>query len=169
MSIYHLSVKPICRATGRSAPGAAAYRCAALLIDERTGQRFDYRRKPGVVYTEIVLPSDAPEWASDHQKLWSAAEAAERRKDACVAREYEVSLPHEITDAQRLELVQKYVYEMVESEGCAVNFAIHAPSKKEQDNKNWHVHILRTTRVMTSEGLGQKLETEKSGRKKKRT
>jgi hypothetical protein len=53
-----------------------------------------------VEHVEIVVPtgSDAA-WALDRSVLWNAAEAAENRKDA---REIEVALPHEMTDAQRL-------------------------------------------------------------------
>ncbi|WP_033476240.1 MobA/MobL family protein, partial [Xanthomonas phaseoli] len=37
-------------------------------------------------------------------ELWPAAEAAERRKDSTVAREFEFALPHELDDLQRSEL-----------------------------------------------------------------
>ena len=74
MAIYHLSVKTISRSSGRSATGAAAYRAGARIKDERTGELFDYRRRKGVLHTEIVLPSGAPSWAADRERLWNAAE-----------------------------------------------------------------------------------------------
>jgi hypothetical protein len=62
-------------------------------VDERTGLVHDYTRKQGIEHCEIVAPDDAPAWARDRAALWNAAEAAERRKDAKVAREYEIACP----------------------------------------------------------------------------
>src|SRR5437868_11549864 len=94
---YHLSVKPVKRSEGRSVTAAAAYRAADRIRDQQTGQVFDYTRKRGVEYTEIVLPTEAVrrdiQWARDRTTLWNAAEGAERRKDARVGREFEVALP----------------------------------------------------------------------------
>jgi hypothetical protein len=40
--------------------------------------------------------------------LWNAAEAAEKRKDAKVAREYELGLPAELDAGQRRDLVRAF-------------------------------------------------------------
>ena len=96
MPIFHLSVKAISRSAGRSATAAAAYRSGCEIADERTGDVHDYRRKRGIESADLVLPDGAPEWAADRASLWNAAERAERRKDTCVAWEYEVALPAEI-------------------------------------------------------------------------
>jgi ATP-dependent exoDNAse (exonuclease V) alpha subunit len=165
MPIYHLSVKPVSRSAGRSATAAAAYRAGCSITDERTGEIHDYTRKRGVESADIVLPSGAPEWATDRAKLWNAAEMAEKRKDACVAREYEVALPSELSPAERRLLALDFAKDMADREGCAVDVAIHAPDK-EGDNRNHHAHILRTTRKLEPEGMGAKLDTEKAGRKR---
>lgn len=166
MAIYHLSVKVISRSSGRSATGAAAYRAAEKVIDERTGLTHDFTRKSGVESAELVLPADAPAWAQDRAALWNAAEKSEKRKDACVAREYEVALPHELTPAQRKELAHDFAREMAKAEGCAVDVCIHAPGRG-GDNRNHHAHIMRTTRVLTPEGFGPKVATEQSGRNRR--
>ena len=165
MAIYHLSVKPISRSAGRTATAAAAYRAGEKIIDERTGEIHDYTRKGGVESADIVLPDGAPEWATDRAKLWNAAELAEKRKDACVAREFEVALPSELSPAERRRLALDFAKDMANREGCAVDVAIHAPGK-EGDNRNHHAHILRTTRKVEADGLGAKLDTEKAGRKR---
>jgi hypothetical protein len=165
MAIYHLSVKAVSRSAGRSATAAAAYRAGCKITDERTGEIHDYTRKGGVESADIVLPDGAPEWATDRAKLWNAAELAEKRKDACVAREFEVALPSELSPAERLRLALDFAKDMANREGCAVDVAIHAPGK-EGDNRNHHAHILRTTRKVEAEGLGAKLDTEKAGRKR---
>ena len=160
MAIYHLSVKPISRSAGRSATAAAAYRAGVEIADERTGEVHDYRRKGGVESADIVLPDGAPEWATNRGALWNAAEKAEKRKDACVAREYEVALPAELSPAERRRLALDFAQEMANREGCAVDVAIHAPGK-EGDERNHHAHILRTTRKVAIDGLGAKLDTER--------
>ncbi|MET3135413.1 ATP-dependent exoDNAse (exonuclease V) alpha subunit [Oxalobacteraceae bacterium GrIS 1.11] len=163
MAIYHLSVKAISRSAGRSATAAAAYRAGCEIVDKRTGEIHDYTRKGGVQSADIVLPDGAPEWATDRAALWNASEAAERRKDACVAREFEVALPDELPPAERRRLAVDFAKEMANREGCAVDVAIHAPGK-EGDSRNHHAHILRTTRKVGLDGLTDKLDTEKAGR-----
>ena len=146
MAIFHLSVKPVSRAGGRSATAASAYRAAELVHDHTTGQTFDYTRKRGVEHEQIVLPT-------------SAAERAENRSNSRVAREYEIALPHELSKEQRLELVRGFAGEIANRHGVAVDFAIHAPHR-EGDERNWHAHLLATTREITPTGLGEKVSIE---------
>ena len=161
MAIFHLSVKAVSRSAGRSATAAAAYRAGEKIVDERTGEIHDYTRKGGVESADIVLPDGASEceWATDRAKLWNAAELAEKRKDACVAREFEVALPSELSPAERRNLALDFAKDMANREGCAVDVAIHAPGK-DGDNRNHHAHILRTTRKVEANELGAKLDTE---------
>jgi len=161
VAIYHLSVKLVTRGAGRSSTAAAAYRAAARVSDERTGLVFDYMRKRGVEHSEIVLPASAQtaDWARDREQLWNAAEAAENRKDARVAREYEVALPHELNANQRRELVRSFAQDLAERHRAAVDFAIHAPHR-EGDTRNHHAHLLATTRVVSDLGLGAKTDIE---------
>ena len=104
MAIYHFSMKPVSRASGRSAVASMAYRSGEKLTNERDGITHDYTAKKGVEHAEIVLPKGVnAEWAKDRSALWNAAEFAEKRKDARVAREFEIALPHELSTEQRLE------------------------------------------------------------------
>lgn len=166
MAIFHLSVKPISRSAGRSSTAAAAYRAGVKMTDERTGDVHDYTRRGGVEHAEIVLPPDAPQWATDREALWNAVEKAEKRKDACVAREYEVALPSELTAEERQRLVIDFARALAKAEGCAVDVCIHEPNA-EGDQRNHHAHLLRTTRTIEADGLGGKLETEKAGRNRR--
>jgi ATP-dependent exoDNAse (exonuclease V) alpha subunit len=172
MAIYHLSVKPISRAGGRSATAAAAYRSGELVHDLTSDEVFDYTRKRGVEHSEIVLSAAAARadinWARDRQALWNAAEIAEVRKDARVAREYEVALPHELNRGQRVELVRAFSAELANRYGVAVDFSIHAPHRS-GDERNHHAHIMTTTREVTATGLGPKaaIEWSDTDRRKK--
>jgi len=165
MAIYHFSVKPVQRSKGRTATAAAAYRAGCLIVDERTGEVHDYRRRSGVVSAEIFTPKNAPMWVLDRAALWNAAEMAEKRKDGTPAREYEVALPAELNGEQRRLLVVEFCREMADHEGCVVDAAIHMPGKG-GDHRNHHAHILRTTRRLDAGSLGDKLDTEKAGRKR---
>ena len=98
MAIMAPDIQIVKRADGRSSVAFAAYRAAQLLHDERTGESFDYTRKSGVVHTEILAPAHAPDWVYDRQQLWARVELASNRKDAQVAREFMLPLPHELTD-----------------------------------------------------------------------
>ena len=112
MVSYHLSVKTVSRATGRSGPGAAAYRTATRIECERHGTLHDYTRRTGVEASFIVAPPGA-NWAQDRAALWNAVEAAEKRKDAKVAREYELALPHELGPVDRRTLTEGFAREVV--------------------------------------------------------
>src|SRR3546814_1670899 len=74
MASFHLAVKAIGRSAGRSATAAAAYRAGVEITDERTGLVHDYTRKQGVEHSELMLPTDAPEWAADRERLWRSEE-----------------------------------------------------------------------------------------------
>jgi Ti-type conjugative transfer relaxase TraA len=163
MAIYHYSQKPVSRAKGQSAVAGAAYRSAEKLYDQRLGQTFDYSRRRGVEHAEIVLPTavaqhDIP-WARDRESLWNAAEGAEKRKDARIAREHEVALPHELNKPQQIELLRAFALQIANRYNVAVDFALHRPHKK-GDKRNFHAHIYSTTREIAPMGLGRKASIE---------
>ena len=155
MAEYHCSVKTIGRSSGRSATAAAAYRAGRLIVDERTGEVHDYRRKKGVVSSEIILPPDAPEWAADSAQLWNRVEQAEKRVNATVAREFEIALPDELSPSQREKLARDFASELVEKFRFAAEVSIHEPSKG-GDDRNHHAHILVSTRSLGPEGFTEK-------------
>lgn len=65
--------------------------------------------------------------------LWNAAEAAETRKNATVAREWLVALSHELADEQGEELARTLAAELVMQFGVAVDVAIHEPTEPNKD------------------------------------
>lgn len=155
VALFHLSAKAVSRSTGRSSVGAAAYRSGERLTNERDGVTHDYTRKHGVLSAFIVAPAGAEAWASDRSGLWNLAEAAEARKDAKVAREYELALPAELSAPEREALARQFAEAVVERFGVVADVALHAPHR-EGDQRNWHAHILTTTRAANENGLGAK-------------
>lgn len=166
MAVYRCEIKRVSRSSGRSAVAASAYRAAQRLRDDRQDKQHDYRRRaPGVAYREVMAGPDAPAWARERGRLWNAAEQAERRKDATTAREAILSLPHELDDVQRIELVRGFSQRLIDRYGVAVDMAIHRPDRK-GDERNHHAHLLFTTRRMGREGLQEKtreLDDRKTG------
>lgn len=170
--MYHLSVKTISRASGRSATAAAAYRSGSEITDERTGEIHDYTRKQGVEHSEIILPKHAPEWANNREQLWNAAEQAETRKNSTVAREFEVAIPKDLTPEQGRELVRDFTQQLVEKHGFAAEYSIHQDHKldwqgQQKTFSGQHAHILCSTRRLEPEGFTEKtreLDGGQSGR-----
>lgn len=145
----HFHCQVISRASGRSAIAAAAYRLGARLVDARTDEVFDYRRKGGVVHSETLVPKNAPESYKDAGTLWNAVEAAEKRADAQLAREFDFALPRELTPEQNKELARDYIQREFVDRGMCATWAYHDPDGK---NHNPHVHVMCTMRGVRDDG-----------------
>jgi hypothetical protein len=154
LAIYYMNVQIIGRSAGRTATGAAAYRAGERIVDERTGQVFDYTRRRGEIETEILAPEGAPAWVQDRSRLWNEVERAERRGDAQVAREMVVAFPQELHSDQQWDLIRAYVREEFVSKGMVADVAIH------RNPGNPHAHIMLTMREMGPEGLSPKKNRE---------
>jgi ATP-dependent exoDNAse (exonuclease V) alpha subunit len=135
MAIFHLSVKVISRAAGRSAVAAAAYRAGERLHDERLDRDHDFRAKSGVEHSEIMLPESAPERISDRATLWNEVEATEKRKDAQLAREVEFAIPREMNQAQGIELARDFVQSEFVDRGMIADLNVHCENT---GNKRGH-------------------------------
>ena len=155
MAIYHFSIKPISRGDGRSAVAAAAYRSAQILDDHRYGKIQDYERKSGVELSQIYAPADVSPDLLDRNKLWNAVEKSENRKDACLAREFEIAFPDELNEQQRKAMLDELCKQIVNKYGVVVDASIHAPhAESGSDKRNYHAHIMFTTRAIDpSSGL----------------
>lgn len=151
MAIYHFTAKVIKRSHGRSAVAAAAYRSASVFTDQRQGQQFDYSDKSGVVHSEIILPEGAPEWMKDREALWNAAEAAERRRDAQVAREVEFALPEELSQAEAIGVAREFVRREFVAHGMVADLNVH------WEEGNPHAHVMLTMREVGPDGFGRKV------------
>lgn len=150
MSIYHFHAQTIARSKGKSATASAAYRSGEKINDERQGMIFDYSRKRGVVHSEILLPAGAPQELRERSTLWNTIEAVEKRKDAQVAREIEISLPAALTREQQIEAARDFCAELVRDGMCA-DMCIH-----DRGDGNPHAHIMLSTREITRDGFGKK-------------
>ncbi|HET9106972.1 MAG TPA: MobQ family relaxase [Steroidobacteraceae bacterium] len=168
MAIFHLDIKPVTRSTGRSATSAAAYRAGESIRDERTGTLYNHSERRDVLHKEIILPArlDRPdagmEWARDRSTLWNAAEKAEKQSTSRVAREYLAALPAELSPERRIRLARDFSREIADRYNVAVDLAVHEP-RPQGDPRNYHAHLLATTRQVSPEGLGAKTGLDMSG------
>src|SRR6266851_3714983 len=151
VAIYHFTAKVIRRSHGRSAVAAAAYRSASAFTDQRQGQSFDYSDKSGVIHSEILLPEGAPEWMRDREQLWNAAEAAEKRRDAQVAREVEFALPEELGQTEAIRLAREFVQREFVARGMVTDLNVH------WEEGNPHAHVMLTMREVGPDGFGRKV------------
>ncbi|WP_099349454.1 MobQ family relaxase [Acetobacter aceti] len=164
VAIFHLSVKTVSRSTGRSAVAAAAYRSGDTLTNERDGRQHNYANRTGIDESFIIAPAGC-EWTHDRSILWNAAEQAEKRSNSVTAREYVLALPAELDAKERAGLARAFASAVVERYGVAADVALHAPSAG-GDDRNYHAHILTTTREVEADGLGKKtriLDAAKTG------
>jgi ATP-dependent exoDNAse (exonuclease V) alpha subunit len=171
LAAYHFHITPVGRGAGRRATAAAAYRAGERLRDERSGRIYSYSQRRDVLYTEIFLPShlggSAHPWAGNRERLWNTAEHSEKQSNSRVAREYQVSLPHELTTAQQIALARTFSRELAERFKVAVDLAVHMP-RAGGDPRNFHAHLLTTTREVTPRGLGAKAGLELNSRERRR-
>ncbi len=172
MAVYFLNLKTFGRSGGSSAVSAAAYRAGERIHDERTGRTYDHTDRRDVLHKEIMLPrafaDEDMSWARQRSELWNTAELAESRKNARVAREYLVALPAELDPEQRLDLVRGFSRELVERYRFALDLAVHAPRDfPGSDPRNFHAHLLATTREVTAHGLTAKTSLELNDAKRR--
>ena len=153
MAIYHFSVKTISRGAGRSAVACSAYRAGEKLTCHYYGKEQDYTKKTGVEFTNIYAPENTNPDLLNRQNLWNAVEKSERRKDALLAREFEIAFPSELNAEQRQTLLDKLCQDIVKKHGVVVDAAIHAPHVGGgSDERNYHAHVMFTTRSISKTG-----------------
>ena len=155
MAIYHFSGTVVSRSQGRSSVAAAAYRSGTELRDERLDKTYDYTKKQDVAHTEILLPKNAPECLRDRNTLWNTVEASEKRKDAQLAREFNMALPRELTLEQQIELSREFVIKEFVEKGMCADLCIHNDKMKDGQLQP-HAHVMLTMREVTENGFGQK-------------
>lgn len=168
MAIFIASTKSISRSNGQSAVASASYRAGVELEDKRYGKTHDYSKKHGVMSADIILPTALAATGADIDRsdLWNKAEFAEKRKDARVAREWLVNLPYELSAEDRKELAHSFAQTLADRYGTIADCAIHEPTQKEIDRgadpRNFHAHILFTTRTAEINDNNQIILTDKA-------
>ena len=127
----------------------AAYRSGIAMTDPETGRRYEYH-KPEILAQGVELAPPAPEAWRDRAALWAAVQSVETSANARLAREFELSIPPEISKEAAADLVRDYCKSLT-AEGMCCDWAIHWKEPKGRP-VNHHVHILATTRPLDENG-----------------
>lgn len=149
MAIFHMSAQTISRSKGHSSVAAAAYRHGEKMTDEHTGEIHDYSKKKGVSDGVVLIPDGADKRFLKPEYLWNTIEKSEKRKDAQLAREFNIALPVEMTNEQKKALAIDFCNENFVKNGMIADIAFH-----KLDSDNPHFHVMLTTRKLTPDGSG---------------
>ncbi|HEX7816590.1 MobA/MobL family protein [Dyella sp.] len=152
----HLEVHS--RSKTHSAIAGVAYRLGLRLYDRRTGIWHDYRKRQvgeEIVRALTIAPPGAPAWASDPHELWSRAEAAEKRKDAAVARDYRIPIPLGLSDTAAGDMAEAMARYLVEQLSVPVSIGVHRDNvvdavgeAKPEEKIGFHAHLYFPTRSL---------------------
>ena len=149
MPVPHLEIRIVQRSKGKSAVAGAAYQAGEKLFSEYDQQMKNYLYKKEVVYTEIMLPINAPPEYADRATLWNSAEEVEKQWNSQLARRFVVALPREVPLDMCPQMMQEYCREHFVSKGMCCDFAIHDP---DPPGHNPHCHIMLTMRAINENG-----------------
>src|SRR3984885_14915674 len=131
MAIAFARARYLSRASGGNAVRSSAYNAREQITAERTGEVFHFRDRDAPEHHAVLLPEGADARFADSAVLWNAAEAAEKRKDAQVAREIVVALPADraLSTEDRIELARSFAAQHFVAKGLAVQLDVHVPHK----------------------------------------
>jgi MobA/MobL family len=108
----------------------------------------------------LALAICAPELAMAQASPFMTG-ASSLQTNARVAREYLIALPVELSPQHRIGLAREFSQELSDRYRFAVDVAVHAARNfPGSDPRNFHAHLLATTREVTTQGLGAKTTLE---------
>lgn len=161
-----------------SAIGSAAYRHKNAFTDD-LGRKFDYsHRNDELVKSFLIVPPEITESMKNHKTnpfaraiiktvqdktlsmqerkseisnhFWQWVDKTEKRKDAQLFREVELSLYHNLTLEENEKVLQEFVKRNFTSKGMIADICIHDSGGK-GSNQNLHAHIMLTMRDFDTE------------------
>ncbi|MCA6960989.1 MobQ family relaxase [Pectobacterium odoriferum] len=152
MAIFHLEFKIVKRSEGMSSCRKAAYHARCKITDDRTGNTYDFSHRSDLFHHQILAPASAPSHIIESSTaLWNEVERVERQKDGQTARYFDVAIPCELNNEDKIKLVVDYCQKNFVDKGMIADIAFH-----DLDSQNPHVHVMLTLKPITAEGFGKK-------------
>ncbi|MBS0849977.1 MobQ family relaxase [Citrobacter sp. JGM124] len=152
MAIFHLEFKIVKRSEGMSSCRKAAYHARCKITDDRTGNTYDFSHRSDLFHHQILAPASAPSHIIESSTaLWNEVERVERQKDGQTARYFDVAIPCELSNEDKIKLVVDYCQKNFVDEGMIADIAFH-----DLDSQNPHAHVMLTLKPITAEGFGKK-------------
>ena len=157
MAIGFFRVTVHSRLRGQSAAAFLAYRAGIALDNARTGSRHDYRRRASreEIAATGITGEGGPSVEATRARLQhfaDAAEAGEKRRDACILRDFQISLPHELDDVQRRVLADRFARHLSAKFRTYCAWAVHRPDRQ-GDVRNHHAHVCMLVRNVDGKKL----------------
>lgn len=156
MALYRLEMQNVSRSDGVSSVAKAAYRHRSVMIDHRTGEIHGEKSldRDDLVYAEILRPKNTPDCLHvPSEVLWNIVEKKETRSNSRTAKEFKITLPHELSNEQNIALMKDFLLNHFVDKGIICDFVLH----NDKDNKNPHAHVMITTREIKLDGFGKKV------------
>lgn len=172
MAIQFARIEILNRKNGGNACRKGAYNARSKITDEKTGEIFDFTKHGANVYHKVLLPCYVDKSFANPEVLMNAIEHIERKRNSQLLKDVVIALPDdkELSLQDRINITHEIIEEMEwVKNGLAVQVDIHEPHDGE---KNWHAHLLVTTRRFTEDGkrlglkardLNPEFKTGKSG------
>lgn len=154
MAIQFARIEIVSRSTGGNACCKGSYNARMKIKDTQSNITYNFQHKGDNVYHEILLPSYVDAKFKDPAILMNEVERTERRKDSQLLKDVVIALPDdkELNLQDRIEITKRIIARRGwVKEGLGVQLDIHEPHDGE---RNWHVHLLVTTRRFTKDGKG---------------
>lgn len=152
MAIFHLEFKIVKRSEGMSSCRKAAYHARCRITDDRTGNTYDFSHRTDLFHHQILAPVSAPAHIIESSTaLWNEVERVERQKDGQTARYFDVAIPCELNNENKIRLVVEYCQKNFVDKGMIADIAFH-----DLNGKNPHAHVMLTLKPITADGFGKK-------------
>ena len=153
MSIYHLDISNVSRATNGNAVSSLAYISGDEITDEMTGEKKKYKREDEVLAKKNIVPDDAPARYKEHAANWcNDIEQIEQAENARTAKRIRMALPEEMTLEEQQRAIDRWIFDNCTKHGYPATYAIHAGkvsiSESGERHQNRHVHILVANRPL---------------------
>lgn len=152
MAIQFARIEVVGRSTGGNACCKGAYNARTNIVDQKTGVSYNFSDRPDNIYHAILLPEHVNKSFLDSSVLMNAVEHIERKHNSQLLKEIVIALPDdkELNLQDKINIAHEIIEEMEwVKNGLAVQVDIHEPHDGE---KNWHAHLLVTTRRFTKDG-----------------
>ncbi|MCA0254813.1 MAG: AAA family ATPase, partial [Proteobacteria bacterium] len=157
MAIGFVKSRYVSRSSNGHACNSSAYNSRSKILSLKDGVVFNYSKQGGNVFHEVLLPDYVNRKFKDISNLANEVESCEKRKDSQLYVEWVLALPkeEEVTLEMKKEIALKFIeYKGWIKEGLGVQLDIHEP---DEDEANWHAHLLVTTRRFRKDVLGFEL------------
>ncbi|TKU66904.1 MobQ family relaxase [Citrobacter sp. wls711] len=152
MAIFHLEFKIVKRSEGMSSCRKAAYHARCRIKDDRTGNTYDFSHRTDLFHHQILSPDSAPSYIiKSSTTLWNEVERVERQKDGQAARYFDIAIPCELSNEDKIKLVAEYCQKNFVDKGMIADIVFH-----DLNGENPHAHVLLTLKPITADGFGKK-------------